>query len=172
ATACAEPATSPPLAFNRAVLPSSMSLTTREKPALTRLSAIGPPMDIRPINPTLPGMECSLLSARQALYAARHVDGEAGDEIGVGRGKEADDACLVDGFGDAAQWRVFDLLGLGGLRALLPVRADALGQRDAGRDGIDGDAVGAELVRKLAGEGDDAALGRGIGARAVRAEAA
>src|SRR5215468_2361931 len=172
ATACAEPATSAPLAFKGRLLASSMSLTTSEKPALTRLSAIGPPMAPSPMNPNLPGMECSLLSARQALYAARHVDGEAGDEIGVGRGKEADDAGLVDGLGDSAQWRAFDLLGLGGLRALLPLRPDALGQGDAGRDGVDVNAFGAELVRKLAGEGDDAPLGRGVGARAVRTEAA
>ena len=40
------------------------------------------------------------------------LDGEAGDEIGVGRGQEADHVGLVDRFGDAAQRRAFDLLGL------------------------------------------------------------
>ena len=44
-------------------------------------------------------------------------------------------------------------------------------KRDAGGDGVDVDAVGPELEGELAGEGDDAALGRGIGAGAVVAEA-
>ena len=50
------------------------------------------------------------------------------------------------------------------------MRPDAFGQRDAGGDGIDVDAVRTELVGELAGEGDDAALGRGVGARTVGAE--
>ena len=103
--------------------------------------------------------------------AARDVDGEARDEIGVGRGQETDDVGLVGRLGDAAQRRALDLLGLRGLRALVPMRADALGQGDAGGDGVDVDAVGPELEGELAGEGDDAALGRGIGAGAVVAEA-
>src|SRR4051812_17106740 len=75
--------------------------------------------------------------------AAGDVDREAGDEVGVGRGEEADHSRLVGRLGDAAQRRAFDLLGLRGLRALLPVRPDALGQGDAGRDRVDVDAVGA-----------------------------
>src|SRR5581483_10001456 len=47
----------------------------------------------------------------------------------------------------------------------LPMRADALGQRDARRDRVDGDAVRPQLVAELLGEGDDAALGRGVGGR-------
>src|SRR5689334_15422075 len=75
------------------------------------------------------------------LDAAGDVDREPRDEIGVGRGEEADDVRLVGRLGDAPEGRALDLLGLRGLRALVPVRPDALGQRDRGRDGIDVDAV-------------------------------
>ena len=50
------------------------------------------------------------------------------------------------------------------------MRTDAFGQRDARRDGIDVDTLRAELVRQLAGEGNDATLGCGIGTRAVPAQ--
>lgn len=56
ATACAEAATSQPLAFRGSVFAASMSFTTSAKPAFTRLSAIGPPMAPSPMNPTLPAM--------------------------------------------------------------------------------------------------------------------
>ena len=168
ATACAETATSAPSAFNGSVFALSMSCTTSAKPAFARLSAIGPPMAPSPMNPTLPAM---LFSLAGRLHAAGDVDGEAGDEIGVGGGQEADHVGLVDRFGDAAQRGAFDLFGLRALRALLPMRPDAFGEGDAGGDGIDVDAVRPELMGELAGERDDAALGRGIGARAVGAEA-
>src|SRR6185437_15960980 len=95
--------------------------------------------------------------------AAGDVDRLAGDEIGVLRRQEADYPGLVDRLGDAAQRGLVDLGGLGLLAAALPMRADALGQRDARRDRVDVDAVGAELVAELFGEGDDPALCRGIG---------
>src|SRR4029453_13677518 len=168
ATASALPASSAPLARTAAVLLWSMSCTTSLWAALARLRAIGPPMAPSPMNPTLPAM---LLSAGLLLEAARDVDGEARDEVGVGRGEETDQVGLVGGPGDGARGGAFDLLGLRGLRALVPMRADALRQGDAGRDGVDVDAVGPELEGELAGEGDDAALGRGIGAGAVEAQA-
>src|SRR6202035_1213221 len=79
---------------------------------------------------------------------------------------------LVGRLGDAPQWRAVDL-GLLVFRArLVPARPDALGQGPARRDRVDVDAVGSELEGELAGEGDDAAFGRGIGAAARDAEAA
>ena len=66
------------------------------------------------------------------LHPARHVDRHAGDEIRVLRGEEADHARLVDRLGHAPQRRALDLLRLLRLAALLPVRPDALGERDAG----------------------------------------
>src|SRR5687768_4849591 len=86
---------------------------------------------------------------RQRSNAAGYIDGEARDEIGVGRGEETDDVGLVGRLGNAAQRRALDLLGLRGLRALVPMRADTLGQGDAGGDGVDVDAVGAELEGEL-----------------------
>src|SRR5207237_2267382 len=79
---------------------------------------------------------------------------------------------LVGRFSDTPQRRAFDLFGLRGLRALVPVRADAFGQRDARRNGIDVDALRAELVSQLAGESDDAPLRGGIGTRTVPAQSA
>ena len=46
------------------------------------------------------------------LVSAGHVDGDAGDEVGVGRGQKADHLRLVGRLGDAAQRRAVDLLGL------------------------------------------------------------
>jgi hypothetical protein len=73
-------------------------------------------------------------------------------------GKEADDVGLVHGLAHAPQRRSLDVgLALLG-RTLLPARANALGQRGGGRDGVDVDAVGSELVGKLRRQRDDAAL--------------
>ena len=89
---------------------------------------------------------------------ARHVDGDAGDEIGVLRRQKAYDSRLIDRLGDAAQRRVVDGPRLILLAAALPMRPDALGQCGARRDCVDVDAVRAKLVGELLGEGDDAAL--------------
>src|SRR4029453_9499090 len=97
ATASALPASSAPWARTAAVLLWSMSCTTSLWPAFARLRAIGPPMAPSPMNPTLPAM---LRSAGLLLEAARDVDGEARDEIGVGRGEETDDIGLVGRLGD------------------------------------------------------------------------
>src|SRR5262245_28494381 len=113
ATASAEPATVAPFAFSGSVFDLSTSLTTSEKPALARLSAIGPPMAPSPMNPTLPGMSYLPVVSDTAC----DVDGQAGDEIGVGRGEKADHVGLVGRLCDAAQRRALDLLGLRGLRA-------------------------------------------------------
>jgi hypothetical protein len=80
------------------------------------------------------------------LDAAGDVDGDAGDEVGVGQGEKADHARLICRLGDAAERCARDLASLLLGRALLPARADALRQRQAGNDGIDGDAVGPQLV--------------------------
>src|SRR5918999_2018808 len=96
ATASALPASSAPWARTAAVLLWSMSWTTSLWPAFARLSAIGPPMAPSPMNPTLPAM---LLSAGWLLDAAGDVDGEACDEIGIGRGKKTDHVGLVDRLG-------------------------------------------------------------------------
>src|SRR4029453_7034353 len=116
-TGSALPASSAPLARTAAVLLWSMSCTTSLWPAFARLSAIGPPMAPSPINPTLPAM---LLSAGLLLEAARGVDGEARDEIGVGRSQETDHVGLVGRLGDAAQGRAFDLPRRAGLGPLVP----------------------------------------------------
>src|SRR5215831_7038765 len=92
--------------------------------------------------------------------APGHVDGHAGDEIRVRRGEETDHARLIHRLGHAAEWRVGDLLRLLIGSPPLPVGPDTLGQGEARRDGIDVHAEGTELVAQLAGEGDDAALGR------------
>src|SRR5205823_5156686 len=55
---------------------------------------------------------------------------------------------------------------------LVPARLQTRAQREAGRDRVDVDAEGTQLQRELLGEGDDAALGRRIGAAARRAPAA
>src|SRR4029450_3019796 len=160
ATASALPASSAPLARTAAVLLRSISCTTSLWPAFARLRAIGPPMAPSPMNPTLPAIPAS-------LDTTRDIDRQARNEIGVRRGEEADHVGLVGRLGDAAQRRALDLLGLRGLRALVPMGPDALRQGDTGGDGIDVDAVGPELEGELAGESDDAALGRGVGAGAV-----
>src|SRR5206468_9775790 len=49
---------------------------------------------------------------------------------------------------------------------------DPLGEREARGDSVDRDPEGAQLVRELSREGNDAALGRGIGAAAGGADAA
>src|SRR5438270_11896359 len=104
--------------------------------------------------------------------SAGYVDRYAGHEIGVAGRQETDHLGLVRRLGDAAQWRAVDL-GLLVFRArLVPARPDAFGQGAARRDRVDVDVVGPELEGELAGEGDNAALRRGIGAAARRAEAA
>src|SRR5216684_9123576 len=103
--------------------------------------------------------------------SAGYVDRDAGHEICIARGEKTDHLRLVDRLGDAAQRGTVDL-GLLVLRArLVPARPDALGQRAARGDRVDVDAVGAELEGELSGEGDDAALGGGIGAAARNAQA-
>src|SRR5204862_182515 len=57
-------------------------------------------------------------------------------------------------------------------RHAVPARAQARAQGQARRDRIDVDAEGAELQRELAREGDDAALGGGVGGAAAGAEPA
>ena len=60
ATASADSAFAAPRAMSRSIFPASMSCTTSAKPALTRLSAIGPPMFPSPMNPTFPAIPPSL----------------------------------------------------------------------------------------------------------------
>ena len=91
------------------------------------------------------------------------------------------DACLVAARGDHVQVAPIRLvLGhrtlyftilLGG-RHRVPARLEPGAQRQARGDGVDGDAVGAELERELARQRDDAALRRGVGAAAGGAHAA
>src|ERR1700730_16681842 len=54
ATASAEASTDAPTATSGATLAGLMSYTTSSNPALTRLSAIGPPILPSPIKPTVP----------------------------------------------------------------------------------------------------------------------
>src|SRR2546430_16921329 len=103
------------------------------------------------------------------LEPARDVDGDARDEVRIARGEEADDPRLVAGPGTAAERRARALPRLLLGRPLLPARANALGQRHAGGDRVDGDAMRPQLVSQLGGEGDDAALGGRVGAAAARA---
>src|SRR5581483_6837553 len=63
----------------------------------------------------------------ERLLAARDVDGDAGHEVGVGGGEEADHPGLVLGSGDPPERSPADLRGLGLGRAPVPVGADALG---------------------------------------------
>jgi hypothetical protein len=56
ATSAGEGARVAPRVRHRSAFAGSMSWTTREKPRLTRLSAIGSPMAPRPMNPTVPGI--------------------------------------------------------------------------------------------------------------------
>src|SRR3990170_883872 len=111
-------------------------------------------------------------TGRSGSDASGHVDGHAGDEVRVARGEEADHPRLVRGLGHAAQRRARDFPRPLLRRPLLPVRPDPLGQRHAGGDGVDRDAEGAQLVRELRREGDDAALGGRVRAAAARADAA
>src|SRR5262249_48646410 len=120
--------------------------------------------------PACAGMTFSMRSKRS--IAAGHVDRHAGDKIGVSGCQKADHLGLVGRFGDAAQRGALDL-GLLVLRArLVPARPDPLGQGTARRDRVDRDPEGPELEGELAGKGDDAAFGGGIGAAAGGAEAA
>ena len=56
ATAAGECSTAAPASTSGSSFAGSMSWTTSENPCFTRLSAIGPPMAPRPMNPTLPAM--------------------------------------------------------------------------------------------------------------------
>src|SRR5499427_6275448 len=76
------------------------------------------------------------------LDAPRHIDGDAGDEVGVARGEEADDPGLVARLRHAPERSAVNLLRLLLRRPLLPARPNALGQGHAGRDGIHGNAEG------------------------------
>src|SRR5262249_25534499 len=95
--------------------------------------------------------------------ATGHIDGHPGDEIRVLRGEEADHARLIPRLRYPAERRVGDLLRLLLGRPAVPVGPDPLGQGEAGGDGVDVHAEGAELVAQLAREGDDAPLGRRVG---------
>src|SRR5687768_980173 len=70
------------------------------------------------------------------LLSAGHVDRDAGDEVGVGRGQKADDPSLILRSGDPAERRALDLGGLALRGPRSPVRQQPLGQGEAGRDGI------------------------------------
>src|SRR5688500_430527 len=107
-----------------------------------------------------------------ALLASRDVDGDPRDEVGVGGGEKADHARLVLGLRDAAQGYALDLARLLLGRHAVPAGAQARAQRQARRDGVDRDAVRAQLERQLAGERDDAALGGGVGGAARGTDAA
>src|SRR5690349_10372568 len=111
-------------------------------------------------NPMPPSRPLSTCRAR--LLTAGDVDGGAGREAGVGGADEAEPPGPVLRGGHPPERRPADRGGLGVGRAAIPVRADALGQGEARGDGVDGDAVGAELEGQLAGERDDAALGGGV----------
>src|SRR6185503_9365523 len=90
------------------------------------------------------------------------VDDEAlaGDEIAVGRGEEdtgADEIVrhllALDGAGIGHRLAVIDVI-------VAP--ADIFGRGEAGRDGVDADAVLAELGRERARHAEDRALGRDV----------
>src|SRR5690349_22790072 len=100
-------------------------------------------------NPMPPSGPLSTCRAR--LLTAGDVDGDAGHEVGVGGGEEADDPGLVLRGGHPPERRPADLGVLGVGRAAIPVGADALGQGEARGDGVDGDTVGAELEGELPG---------------------
>ena len=102
----------------------------------------------------------------ESSIPAGDVDRDARHEISVARGEKADHLGLVGGFCHTAQWSAGDLGRLRLLRALLPMRANAFGQGKARGDRVNRDTVWPQLERQLAGEGDDAALRRGIGAAA------
>src|SRR5437588_9355253 len=57
---------------------------------------------------TVPGLlrrRCAAPRNDVSLQPPGHVDGDAGDEVGVGGGEEGDHARLVGSLGDAAQGR-------------------------------------------------------------------
>src|SRR5207249_2700568 len=62
------------------------------------------------------------LAARRPLLAARHIDGDARDEVGVARREEADHARLILRFGDTAQRHALDLGLLLDRRHAVPAR--------------------------------------------------
>ena len=78
--------------------------------------------------------------------------------------QEADHLGLVRRLRHPPQRCRLDLCRLSLRRALVPVRPDPFRQRQAGRDRVDVDPERPELERQLAGERDDPALRRGIGA--------
>src|SRR5215475_16068687 len=86
------------------------------------------------------------LTSKRPLDASRHVDGDAGDEVGVAGGEEADHPRLIARLGHASERRAEDLLRLLLRRPLLPPRSDPLRQRHAGRDRVHGDAEGPQLL--------------------------
>src|ERR1051325_6129444 len=63
ATAAGEVSTAAPSATSRSSFFVSMSCTTSEKPAFSRLRAIGPPILPSPMNPTFPVMPSSSISS-------------------------------------------------------------------------------------------------------------
>src|ERR1700675_4101277 len=113
-----------------------------------------------------------LLVRAPRLQSAGDVDRYAGDEVGVGGGEKADDACLVPCLGDGPEGRTGDFLGLLVRVSVLPPGRETLRQGQAGRDRVDGDAEGPQLESELLRERDDSTLGGGVGAAARGAQSA
>src|SRR5712692_6296859 len=108
----------------------------------------------------------------ELLEPAGDVDGDAGGGLRVLGGEEADHARLVLRHRHSAERHAGGLLGPLLRRPLVPAGLETLGQGQAGSYGVDVDAERPELERDLLREGDDAALGRRVGAAAALAEAA
>src|SRR5258705_8545305 len=149
-----------------------MSWTTREKPRLTRLSAIGSPMAPRPMNPTVPGMLAPPWVSgssvtpddtpdRVALHpAAVHHVALVGAGPAVVGGQEEDDARDVLG-------QELPLETLPAQQLLLALRREPprdlpLGHDPAGHDGIDPDVPRAEVAGERPGQPDHRRLGAEI----------
>src|SRR5262245_3376255 len=140
--------------------------------SIKRGGAIAIPTIRTPTTGTVTEMLGAVSADCRGLLPSCHVDRDARHEVGVSGGEEADDAGLVFGCRDPAEGCALDRGGLPLRGASLPVRPDALRERETGRDGIHRDAMWPELGGELPGERDDAALGGCIGAAARLGEAA
>ena len=110
--------------------------------------------------------------SRCLSLASVHAQHLAGDPAGIVRGEEQHGMGDVLGRAQALQRDRLDeaLLPLLAIGLPLPLRR-RIGADEAGRDIVDGDAPGAELMGELARQADLRRLGRGIGLDAGQADA-